>query len=74
VDRRLSRGAPAVTADPQPRSPGARVPLGSVALAIPITAVAASDLHGIASVVVIVVSWIGIVAVNAAHALGQRHR
>lgn len=67
VDRRLASGAPAAR-----HSNNLALPLGSVALAIPITAVAASDLHGAAALVGVVVAWLGIVGVNVAHALGRR--
>jgi len=75
VDRRLHGHAGAsfslrpVRAEPRPRR-SRLLPLGSIVLAIPITAVAGSNFHGADGVVVMVVSWVGIVAVNAAHAFG----
>lgn len=75
IDERVDRRLNAQTARPpervRRRSP-VMLPLGSIALAIPITAVAGSNLHGADSVIAIVVSWIGIVSVNAANALGHR--
>lgn len=50
------------------------LPLGSILLGIPVTAVAGSDFHGIDGVIVAVVAWAGIVGVNAAHALGARQQ
>lgn len=75
VDRRL-HGPPAATVPPQPvhvdgRQRSRALPVVSLALAIPITAIAGSDFHGANGVVVAVVSWAGIVAVNVAHALGR---
>ena len=74
VDRSLHRhpgGGRTVTLRSTRGAPRRRfLPLGSIALGIPITAVAGSNFHGIDGVIVAIVAWAGIVAVNAAHAFG----
>lgn len=74
IDERVDRRLIAETRAPAGRPLGLGLPLGSIALAIPITSVAASNLHGADSVAVIIASWVGIAAVNAAHRLGRRAR
>lgn len=72
VDRRVQQHAVGLPVRAEPhRSRRTRLlPIGSILLGLPITAVAGSDFHGADGVVVAVVAWAGIAAVNVAHALG----
>jgi len=54
------------------RGGGTMLGLGSIALGIPVTAVASSNLHGVYGFAAVVVSWAAIAGVNIAHALGRR--
>jgi hypothetical protein len=80
IDREVDiRVAARIGAQPAPRAaaPKARrsgsivVPLGSVALGIPVTAIAASQLHGVYGFLGVLISWGGIAAVNVANAIGR---
>lgn len=56
---------------PERRRSDLRLPIGSIALGIPVTAVALSDARGVGGIVVAVVAWIAIAAVNVAAALAH---
>ena len=75
IERRLEeRQLERRPAPHHPASTGPSVPiaLGSVALGIPITAVALSNAPGGGGIAVAIVAWIAIALVNLAHALRQR--
>jgi hypothetical protein len=64
LERRLAELRPKRIA-----TPNVGLALGSVALGIPVTAVAGSDFHGPAAVVAVCVGWAAIAAINVAHPL-----
>jgi hypothetical protein len=69
VERRLAeRGRPPQHGQHEP--PSLALPVASIAMGIPITAIAG----GTAGISGIVVAWAGIVGVNLAHALSGRRR
>lgn len=45
-----------------------RLPLGSMALGIGVTAVANSDAHGVGGVIISIIAWLAIVLINLAYA------
>ncbi|HVM57706.1 MAG TPA: hypothetical protein VMT74_09595 [Gaiellaceae bacterium] len=49
------------------REPDMRVMLGSIALGVPVTAVALSNAHGAGGVVVAIIAWIAIAVANIAY-------
>ena len=51
-----------------------RLPIASIALGIPVTAVALSDAHGVGGIVVAIVAWIAIAVVNLAATLAAAAR
>ena len=61
-------------ADDPSRGAGPVVPiaLGSIALGIPVTAVATSNAHGGGGIAVAIVAWIAIALVNLAHGFRRR--
>ena len=73
VGQALARG-PAADGPPPRRAQGGgtELALGSIALGIPVTAVAASDLHGVLGFAGVAVAWAAIAAINIVRALGRR--
>ncbi len=72
VDRAVAQALERGLAELRPRgmrSSNIGLALGSVALGIPITAVAGSDFHGPATVVAVCVAWGAIAAINVAQAV-----
>jgi hypothetical protein len=71
IEQRLDerRGGAKPPARPSHADP--RVLLGSIALGIPVTAVALSNAHGAGGVIVAIIAWIAIAIANIAYA--QRH-
>ena len=45
-----------------------RLPLGSMALGVAVTAVANSDAHGVGGVIISIIAWIAIALINVAYA------
>ncbi|EQD33292.1 integral membrane protein, partial [mine drainage metagenome] len=77
VDARLDQAmVPGPVAEgPSQRSAhggGTELALGSIALGIPVTAVAASNLHGVLGFAGVAVAWAAIAVINVARALGRR--
>jgi hypothetical protein len=73
IEKRLGerRGLPAHLHKP-PQPPALVVPLSTVAMGIPITAVALSNSPGAGGVVVAIIAWIAIAIVNVAYAMRRR--
>jgi hypothetical protein len=73
IEHRLGerRGLPGHVHKP-PEPPGLVLPLSSIGLGIPITAVALSNAPGGGGVVVAIIAWIAIAIVNVAYAM-RRH-
>lgn len=65
VDRTLSERGRAA---PHPQRLDLRLPLGSMALGVGVTAVANSDAHGAGGVIISIVAWIAIALINLAYA------
>jgi hypothetical protein len=63
LDERLAQQRPAR----RHREPDMRVMLGSIALGIPVTAVALSNAHGAGGVIVAIIAWIAIAVANVAY-------
>ncbi|MHB8325217.1 MAG: hypothetical protein ACYDHB_12495 [Candidatus Dormibacteria bacterium] len=77
VDARLDQAmVPGPVAErPSQRSAhggGTELALGSIALGIPVTAVAASNLHGVLGFAGVAVAWAAIAVINVARVLGRR--
>ena len=65
IEQRLDeRGRPA----PRPHGIDLRLPLGSMALGIGVTAVANSDAHGVGGVIISIIAWVAIALINIAYA------
>lgn len=62
---------PRVAAPKVRRSGSIVVPLGSITLGIPITAIASTQLHGVYGFLGVLISWGGIAVVNVANAFGR---
>ena len=56
------------------RRGGSGFALASIALGIPVSAVVASNLHGVDSLVGVVVAWVAITAINVVHAVEHHAR
>jgi hypothetical protein len=54
------------------RSGGSGLAIMSIALGIPVSAVVASNLHGVDSLLGVVVAWAAIAAINVVHAIDRR--
>src|SRR5262249_50885020 len=74
IDARLAEQQRQTPARPEQHQQGAITPLvlGSIALGIPITAVALSNAHGTGGIVVAIVAWIAIAVANVAVAVTRR--
>lgn len=51
---------------------GTGLAVASLVLGIPVSAVVASNLHGVDSLVGVVVAWAAIATINVSHAIGRR--
>jgi hypothetical protein len=73
IEKRVGerRGLPAHVHKP-PEPPGLVLPLASIGLGIPITAVALSNAPGAGGVIVAIIAWIAIAIVNLAYAMRRR--
>ncbi|MGC1185240.1 MAG: hypothetical protein WBA31_08850 [Candidatus Dormiibacterota bacterium] len=71
VDARLAEGGKAV-GSASTHDGGIVLPLGSIALGIPVSGAIGGTLSGDQAVVGLAVAWAGIAAINIAHALGRR--
>jgi hypothetical protein len=64
LEERVKAKAPA-----RPQHLDLRLPLGSMALGVGLTAVATSNAHGAGGVIIAIIAWIAIGAINVAYAL-----
>ena len=64
LDERMQAKPPA-----RPQHLDLRLPLGSMAIGIAVTAVATSNAHGAGGVIIAIIAWIAIAIVNVAYAL-----
>jgi hypothetical protein len=67
IDHRLEQRGRATPAS-RPQGLDLRLPLGSMALGIGVTAVANSDAHGVGGVIISIIAWMAIGLINFAYA------
>jgi hypothetical protein len=72
LDERLRERERRLPARPEHRGAVTPLVLGSIALGIPVTAVATSNAHGVGGILLAIVAWIAIAVANVAVIVARR--